>query len=287
MKRYILFFQDFFISIINFIIVFFLFPSKIFNSKKNNYSNDSIIILGNGESINSDINNIINYAGTHKILCVNFFLNSQLFPKLKPDFYCLTDKVFFKKTTSKKIENKKDKLITELMKINHSMTLLIPWNYKFSNYTNFIKKNKHIKIEYIPNIPIWGGLKNISQFLINNNCANPLYENVMIAAIYSSIRCNFQNIFLFGVDHNWIHSLRVGNNNELLSRKSFFYESEKITVLKDSFENNIKLEDTLNDFNHIIKSYHFLNNMALSKNITITNCCTESMIDGFKKGLLK
>ena len=41
------------------------------------------------------------------------------------------------------------------------------------------------------------------------------YENVMIGAIYSSIRYNFKKIFLFGVDHDWIKSLTVNHNNEL------------------------------------------------------------------------
>ena len=286
MKKYIIYLQVFFVTICNFILVIFLLPSKIFNSKKLNFSNYNLIIIGNGESINTNIKELVNHHKKYKILCVNYFLNSHLFPKLKPDLYCLTDKVFFKKTNDKIIQKKKNNLKRELIKINYSMILLIPWNYRFSNFINFIQLNKNIKIKYIPNIPILDGIKPFSQFLINNNFANPLYENVMIAAIYSSIRYKFKNIFLFGVEHDWIKSLIVNNNNELFCGKKFFYESENNKILRDSFGNDIKLADIIYDFHHIIKSYHLLNKMALYNNIKIINCCENSMIDGFKKGTL-
>ena len=286
MKKYIIYLQDFFIAINNFILVFFLLPSKIFNSKKLNFSNYNLIIIGNGKSINSNINEIVNHADKYKILCVNYFLNSNLFPEIKPNLYCLTDKVFFKKTDDTIIQKKKYKLKNELININYSMILLIPWNYRFTNFINSIKINKNIKIKYIPNIPILGGLKIFSQFLINNNFANPLYENVMIAAIYSSIRYNFKKIFLFGVDHDWIKSLTVSDSNELFCSKKFFYASEENKVLTDSFGKDIKLVDIIYDFNHIIKSYHLLSNMAISKKINIVNCSKNSMIDSFEKGTI-
>lgn len=57
--------------------------------------NDIIQILGNGPSLNEDISQIVAKRKNTSLMAVNGFAGTDLFIKLKPDYYTIVDPTVF------------------------------------------------------------------------------------------------------------------------------------------------------------------------------------------------
>ena len=50
-------------------------------------------------------------------------------------------------------------------------------------------------------------------------------KKFIITAIYSSILCRFKNIYLYGVEHDWIKNIIIDKENNLYIKKNHFYDN--------------------------------------------------------------
>lgn len=92
--------RDFVINIFDVVLsmIKIIFLTKItFNFKLKSYRDQSLIILANGPSLNSTLENH-EFIHKHNLLCVNYFGRTDEYVRFKPSFYVITSLEYFLKT---------------------------------------------------------------------------------------------------------------------------------------------------------------------------------------------
>ena len=163
------------------------------------------------------------------------------------------------------------------------MTVIIPWNYRFSKFSNFLKNQNNISLHYLKNTPLWGGHPWFNLMLMKTRIGNPPYQNVMVASIFWGVSMGFKEILLLGANHSWVQNLYVGIDNKVYSKMNHFYGKTEYLEHKSSFGLPISLEEELFAFYNSIKSYHLIEKLAKWKNCKIINMTENSFIDAFQK----
>jgi len=271
-------------------IILFVKVKYMKNLKKNIDQKDELLILGNGPSLNNEIEFIQKSDLLSKdILCVNSFANSQYYNIIKPRYYLLVDPIFFIDfTTDKRLNEVMEELLNNLIsKTNWHLTLFIPRYYFNSKFVDLIGNNTNITVVCLNNIPLTGGFDSVKYILFNYSMGNPVWQNVLIAAIFIGIKKKYKKILLIGMDHSWVKYLTVTENNDVILNDKH---------LNDKGNNNIKLTDQegspkrLHTFLFqvaiMFKEYHTLNDYAKINNVLILNYTKKSFIDAFPKELL-
>ena len=75
-----------------------IYQSKLSSTRwirKNNTLPKDLIILGNGPSLNDELEELKSLAQSHHMMAVNMFAIGNLFQSLKPSYYFLLDGAFF------------------------------------------------------------------------------------------------------------------------------------------------------------------------------------------------
>ena len=85
-------------------------------------TNDELVILGNGPSLNNTMQNHKDFLLSRHLLAVNFAANTPIFTELKPKFYMLTDPHFFVRMEQ---ENVKQLWENFAKKVDWDMTLFL------------------------------------------------------------------------------------------------------------------------------------------------------------------
>lgn len=249
---------------------------------------NQILILGNGPSIKREIPKIESLISREKskLFCVNSFANSEYFEQLEPDHYVIVDPVFFKETPN----NYKINILRNTLSINIKektkwpLSIYIPRYYLKSKFISIISSNKKIHIIPINNVPLSGGFESVKHLLFNTKLGNPVFRNVLIAAIFIGIQHKCKNIFLFGADHSWFKNIMVlNNNNIILDDQHLENTDEDKIVLTSEAGNPIKLHDFIKQMYITFREYHVLKEYAKYKKIKILNMTKDSFIDAFKK----
>lgn len=278
-------------NILNVLIIILLNFKYIF-CKNTNYSdvneNDVICVLGNGPSLSHDINVIftekINGA---KIMAVNLFLFSELFVKIKPDYYIVQDPAFFKSNVDGKYLKMQDDFVeTFITEVNWPIGLIIPpialKNHKFLR----LKMNKNISIIIRKSIPIIGGSTLFNNFLFKNNLATPLALNVLIAAVFEALKMGYKHVNLYGADHSWHESYKLGFDNVLYMNESHFYDDSKSSYKKplaDEYGKNVRVHEEFFNLYRVFKIYDSMHKFSLSIKAHVKNRSSKTWIDSFDR----
>lgn len=88
---------------------------------------ESLIILGNGPSLNDSIRDDMDILRTHACMAVNFAANSDEYLRLRPRYYILADPHFF---TAHGADNNVTRLFERIASLTDwQMTLFVPAAY--------------------------------------------------------------------------------------------------------------------------------------------------------------
>lgn len=258
--------------------------------------NPSVIILGNGPSLNSFLENNTAMLSNRDSICVNYFSRTEEYQKIKPFIYYITSPEYFVGDQKQGYsDSRKETLQAIADKTEWPMYLVVPalakkrkaWRLK-------IEMNKNIKIVYANNTPI-DGFKWFRHFAFKANLGMPRPHNVLIGCIWLSININYKEVFLVGADHSWIPELRVDQNNQVMVLQSHFYDKQVTNqtnnvnkpVLKPMFAGGTdkarRLHEVLEKFYYSFKSYWILKEFAESQKTKIYNGTEGSFIDAFEK----
>lgn len=241
--------------------------------------NDSIIIMGNGPSLNDTISQHNTTLKTTSTLAVNFAANAPQFKELKPQYYVLADPHFFTATDNSNVI----KLQSNLSQVDWAMTLFIPFEAKKSKFNI---NNNNIKIEYF-NFIAAEGFDWFENIAYTTGRGMPRPRNVLIPAIMIAIKMGYGNIFITGADHSWTKTLSVNDNNEVISIQPHFYTEDKDEEKRIRIDYlNYPLHQIIYSFYIAFKSYHKIQRYALANNINIYNATPNSFIDAFPRKML-
>jgi hypothetical protein len=290
--------RDFVLAVIETItsVLKIILLSKItFNFKLKSNKEESLVILGNGPSLNKTLEKE-DFINDKKLLCVNYFGRTDEYEKLKPSYYVVTSlEYFFKEEKEEFAVERRLTLESIANKTNWPLTLFIPAKAKArAGWKQIFKDNRHISIFYFNTTPI-SGFNFFTNFCYRNNLGMPRPHNVLIPALVLMINLRFPNIYICGADHTWLQELYVNEFNEvLLSQKHFYDErSKKPSQYRDlSFaqpmyhggsKDTRKLHEVLEKFYYTFRSYWKIKDYAETKEVNIYNVTPISYIDAFKR----
>lgn len=239
-------------------------------------SNDSVIIMGNGPSLNDTMAQHSDVLMKTPTLAVNFAANVPQFQELKPRYYVLADPHFFVASQDVNVA----KLRENLASVDWEMTLFVPFEAK--KY-GFAVNNTNIEIEYFNFLAV-EGFEWLENWAYSSGRGMPRPRNVLIPSIMVAMKLGFGNIYITGADHSWTKTLSVNERNEVVSIQPHFYkedENEEKRVRVDYLK--YPLHQIVYSFYIAFKSYHSIQRYALHKGVNIYNSTPESFIDAFPR----
>ena len=251
---------------------------------KKRYSG-KMMILANGPSLK----NVLAEIGLKKdfentgFTVMNFFAFDPSFLKIKPRFYCLADPMFVRK--SHRTEDVKILFKYLQENVNWEMNIYIPKWFGLKEFLSYSSiTNPHIHIVCI-NDTTYEGLECWRNWMYKKNLALPSICTVAQLGLYMAINNGFDEIELYGVEHNMICSLFVNDKNQLCNKEEHFYEQK--VALKPIMRNDngqlYKISDFLIGAGNLFHSHDQLAEYAKTLHVQIVNCTVDSMIDSYER----
>ena len=239
-------------------------------------NDDSIIIMGNGPSLNDTIANHFNTLTSSPTLAVNFAANAPQFVELKPRYYVLADPHFFVAKDNVNVV----KLMENLSHVDWPMTLFVPFEAK---KRGFNLQNDNVTIEYFNFLAV-EGFEWLENWAYSSGRGMPRPRNVLIPSIMIAMKLGYGNVYITGADHSWTKTLSVNERNEVVSIQPHFYkedENEEKRIKVDYLK--YPLHQIVHSFYVAFKAYHDIQRYALHRGVNIYNATPESFIDAFPR----
>jgi hypothetical protein len=272
--------------------IFFSIYSFLFVVKYSNFgikiphkgrSCDTIHILANGPSLLSSITEYWDEISCSHVMAVNHFVQSEYYEKLKPEYYVFADPMFW--LLNEKDHRTKEVLLTLKQlkeKTKWTLSLFVPYAGKKTIEKEFMYHD-NIRLYFYNTTEFIGGFNWLRKFLYNHNLAAPTMGNVLVAAIFLSLKTGFESIYLYGADHSWTKDLRINDQNEVCIAEKHFYRESKLKPWQ--FGEKMTMYSILRMLSLMFKGYEEINTYLLlnKSNQQIHNRTRESFIDVFKR----
>lgn len=244
-------------------------------SRFQNLSSESVLIVGNGPSMN-DIDLHMISERDISILCVNWFATeNETFFKCRPKYYCVIDPAFYNEDS--KISPKIRQLFSILNKVDWDMTYIC-----MAGQNTELIDNPHINIVYLTPIKYIGAIHKRS--LYNKNKAHFGFQNVILASLFFCIASHVKCVYLCGVDSDWHRELFVDENNDVFRETRHFYGSEKVNLVKSGeLKNRGEFYKYIGYYYTTMKEFYNSSKYAEENNVPVYNLTLKSYIDVFEK----
>ena len=233
-------------------------------------------ILSNGPSLNAELEQIKDTFDDFDYCLINFSYKTPLFKQIRPQVHVLADPIFFS-------GDYLPEMISYFQAVDWDMTLFVP--YFFCKDKDVIN-NPHVHVTPFHKGE-YKGFENIKMMLFKKGLSMPRPENVVAAAIFNAINMGYQKIELYGVDHSWLSTLVINDDNEICVRDVHYYD-QKVAVLKPSprKSNGEKrmLYEALTSQAICFETYCKLRKYADYRGVEVLNMTKGSYIDAFERG---
>ena len=245
-----------------------------------NSATNQLIILGNGPSLRTNLDNDLDLLRSADTLAVNFAANTPEFSEIQPTYYLLADPHFFDKAGE---DPNVGRLIENLNSITFPMTLFVPAGARkadsyFHNHNLTVKHFSFTAVE---------GYTWFENAMMNSHRGMPRPRNVLIPSIMVGIWLGYKEIYLLGADHSWLKTLSVNDRNEVVSIQPHFYkeDSREQQRVNEVYVNR-QLHEVLESMMIAFKSYHRIREYADRCGTQIFNSTPGSLIDAFERASL-
>jgi len=259
-----------------------IIPNGAKNLKSINFikNYENVIVLGNGPSLNNDLEQIADKVGTHDFVCVNNFCSSPYYKIFRPSMYIFLDGYFFvEKAHPEWIEQRRKTFNIINKETIWDMKIFLPAGADENILKKFIKNTK---IEIIKiNVFQTNHLN-----LYNTGYWGPGQCNVLIYAVYLSIWTKYKNIEIYGADLSFHKDIDVDqNDNSLIMIFKHFNKEDEIKKCMKNPERIIPftMTEIMDTTMQTFQAHEILEKYAFSKNINIVNLSSYSLIDAYKR----
>ena len=198
MKKIIYFLID--IIFLFLAIIYSIFKHKKIEGEgwdKKNF--DKTIVIANGPSLKIDIKKILKKRKNAEIYVLNYFAATKYFLDIKPEYYVLTDRVYWSQHVNDDFKADNEKIFNYLEKVNWKMNLICPEN-GFRWVKNRLIKNNNIKILKTYSVNIEFKTENVYLFAINKNITTPNFINGLVMVLWHAIYKKKLDIEIYGAD---------------------------------------------------------------------------------------
>lgn len=241
------------------------FRRELKRNKKyyNIHDGNRCFILGNGPSLK---NQKLSFLKDEIVFSVNFFMKSDLFETVHPDYHIFADPVLFLTDSLKRMSH--EKLLQKAIDINPDIIFFMPFEAK----SNFKNEFPYIKPNYYSTKMI---LYDNSINKVNLAGLLPAFHNVLVYAIYIAIYMGFKEINLLGADMTSFLS-RV--NSEDGEKNMHVYGRHK-----ELTEKRFNTEFYLKTFGKTMENFRYVHNYAKKNGIIIINATESGILDVFPR----
>ncbi len=268
-------------------IIKIIVSSRPVKRNKNLLGKNEIVVLGNGPSLRTTIDNHSDFLRNKELFVVNAFVDAEEYTLLKPSNYIIVDPQFWINSPIPKMnEFTKNILNGIITKTTWPLSLYIPLEAKKNKaFIEKLKTNKHIKVILFNKTTI----KGFDWFVfgcMKLGIGIPRPENILIPALVLSINMGFKTIYLAGADHSWHENIKIADDNTIIRKEGHFYDAEKsnVSVIRDIFTGKpIHIHQLFESYVIAFKNYHTIETYAVKRGIKIYNISEKSFIDAFKR----
>lgn len=237
----------------------------------------TLIIMGNGPSLRTAIDEYGAVMEKHDLLSVNFAPLAPDFMQLRPEIHVMADGVFFDESLPGNV----GALWETLRKVDWPMTLYVPTERKGSKLLADLPSQVAVKYFNLTPVEGWRPVRDV---LYRKGLGMPRPRNVLIPSIMIGIREGYKTIALVGADHSWSKTLWVTDNNRVVSVQPHFYkDNEKERERVESVYKDIRLHQIYESFAVAFRSYFAIEEYAQKEGVQIWNCTPGSFIDAFPR----
>lgn len=241
-------------------------------------NSDACLIMANGPSLNSILQEIIENKKYFDIHTLNASFMHDSFKSLAPAVHIWADPLIFEilDGTSDDPFGPRERWGNFLESITWPMTLAVPHQFYDS-----IKKhihNPHIHLTGFPTNKSTNLSSAQYQFLEKGHVGFGA-QNVVIGALYIALMSGYKKIWLAGADASWLQNLKADEHCRLILNDIHFYDSPHVYLPTTYLEQLHSITKYLSELEQV-QQY------ATSVNVEIINLSMDSMIDTFAKGTL-
>ena len=244
------------------------------------------VILGNGPSLDYYLKNQIDFFCNKTIFCVNGFVNSVYFDKIKPDYYVFYDPFFWSTNPSVKLEEYRDQIRDKIStKVNWEMYILLPKSAK--KWNCFLEiENEFINIIYFDNKKPTTKNKELLFENYKNNKEIVHCQTVTVTALYLSLTMGSKINYVLGVDLSLHENLKV-IDNVLHTKHVHFYDNHEeikyVPFWKDSrHTKTFTMGEILEAYSKMFNGFYEMNEYADYLNAEVYNMSNNSYLDAFE-----
>jgi hypothetical protein len=244
------------------------------------------VVLGNGPSFRTDLENHSEFFKDKDVICVNNFVNSPYYEVLKPHIYLFLDNMYWHREIIGEVEQQ---ILTTFQTLNIKtqwpITLLFPFQAKGSDRLKLFT-NPHVQIIFFNHTPV-SGFVNIRHWLYARNLGMPKAQNVLIAAIFIGVNLGYKKMYLFGADHSWHQTIELNSKNIVCFRDTHFYDNDDthLTPFYKGYANQetFSMQELFEAFAAMFRGYDMLQLYAKSVGCKIYNASSKTFVDAFER----
>lgn len=248
--------------------------------------NERLIIMGNGPSMKEVIHKHAEQLVGKNLWAVNYFGNSDLFELVKPNYYLIVGPEFWREgVREQNIRLRKILFDNFISKTKWSMQIFLPAEaFKSAFLKEYLDKNEHLSFHPFNTTPV-EGFDFLTHSFYRFNLGMPRPHNVIIPSLMVALNLGFKNIFLTGVEHSWLPTISVNDNNEVLHLNKHFYDPSDLKNHK-MYLLGIRprrLHEVLHKLMLAFKGYFTIRDYAETMDAKIHNTTPKSFIDAFER----
>ena len=244
------------------------------------------ILLGNGPSLKYDIEKVVEESKESEVYVLNYFAVTNYFLKIKPEYYVLTDRMFWSQNANEDIKKDNEELYFHLDKVDWRMNLICPES-GFEWIRNRLRANKNIKVLKVHSVNIEFKTEKINLFALNKNFITPHFINGLVMVLWHAIYKNSIDIEIYGADFSLFKEYYIDQKtNDLYTSASHFYKNTKAqdnASFKYPNETKKMLHTRLYQQWSSFYQMYLLSKIAKMKQIKITNLSSNSFLDSFER----
>lgn len=256
-------------------------------------TNDKLIIIGNGPSLNSTMEKYEKEVCSSECLMVNEAALTSLYYLIKPSIYLLVDpKFYLSKGYESYQETLKSLVDVIISKTDWTMKIIMPCNANGSYAVQRFKENANIDVMFYENC--WDSPYLMSKLEAwDKNLIAPPAQTVLNTAVWLSIYWGYKETYLIGADTSFVADLHVDQETNIVySIDTHFYSTKEVALDDFDIKNNrrtfgTKLHEEYFSAGTALKDYWDMKAYADWKGVKVYNASEYSWIDAFERKKLK
>ena len=268
-------------------IIYLIFkPKKVYGEHWPQEKFDKTIVLGNGPSLKVDMDMVLEKSLYSEIYALNYFAVTEYFKEIRPEYYVLTDRMFWDQNANSNIKKDNEKLFSCLDKVDWKMNIVCH-ETGFKKIYERLKDNKNIKVLGVHSVNIKFNNEKINLYALNKNIATPHFINALVMVLWHAIYRRRKDIEIYGADFSMFKEYYIDQKtNELYSSFSHFTkntEAQNDAVNKYPGEQKKMLHTRMYQQWSGFYQMYLLSRLARINNIKIINYSSNSFLDCFDR----